>query len=135
MSRYCRLAAPTWPDPAAEPSRQLPALLNDLAALLPDRSSPTRRRLYAAIEALVVDRVAELEAAGIDDECAYQELGSFLDACRQVVATAEPSSRSRASAGGGLFRGPIDAGAPRLSPPGRGPDHRRWAVPGDGREH
>lgn len=59
--------------------------LHYLITSIPGQSEPGRRKLYGAVDVMLVTLVAWLEAEGYDDECAYHCCGNLLDACNRLI--------------------------------------------------
>lgn len=67
--------------------------LQNLVLTMPGRGDSARRRLYGAVDVLVVEMVARLEAEKCDNETLYAHLGELLDACHRLAAgSAEPAA-------------------------------------------
>ena len=64
--------------------REIWRAMEALERILPISPPASRKRLYAALESLVLDLVAALEEAGFEQEAPYREAGEFLDHCRRL---------------------------------------------------
>lgn len=60
--------------------------LHYLITSIPGQSEPNQRKLYSAVEVMLVTLVDWLEAEGYDDECAYHCCGNLLDASNRLIS-------------------------------------------------
>lgn len=61
--------------------------LQNLVLNMPGRSDSARRKLYGAVDVLLVEMAARLEAEKCDNEALYVQLGELLDACHRLAGS------------------------------------------------
>jgi len=60
--------------------------LQNLVLSMPGRSDSARRKLYGAVDVLVVEMAARLEKERCKEETIYRQLAELLDNCHRLAA-------------------------------------------------